>query len=89
MFYQWRWYYHVPNLLLWAAALASLVLLYRRRGPLNNVLAIPAVLMFVLLQLEGFSGLLLSLIAVWIILAVVRKRRLALEDEPIEAEVVS
>jgi hypothetical protein len=71
----WRWYYHLPNLALWLAAIAALGV-SRVSGARRDWLVIAAlVLTFILWQMEGFSILVAVLAITWIVVWVTSPRR--------------
>lgn len=74
MLYHWRWNYHLPSLTLWALIAALLVFWKRVHRRQDSTFAVPLVLTFILLQMDGFSMLIASLAAIWILAALARRR---------------
>jgi hypothetical protein len=82
--YDWRWYYFLPNLAVWVLAGVFFLLTYRRAAEGSNLVALPIVLTVILISMEGWSILVLSLIALGIGAPVVRRWRCA-HEKPVDA----
>jgi hypothetical protein len=72
--FPWRWYYAAPSVGLWVLIVVLLVFLKRARTARAWVSLIAVVLAIILWQMEGFSPLLISLGAAWIVIWLVGGR---------------
>jgi hypothetical protein len=72
--FSWRWYYAAPSVGLWVLIVALLVFLKRTRTARAWLGLITVVLAVILWQMEGFSPLLISLGAAWIVIWLVGGR---------------
>ncbi len=72
---QWRWYYHLPNLAVWLAAISALVVSKVSEVRRDWLIVIALVLSFVLWQMDGFGILVGALALVWIFVWLTTPRR--------------
>lgn len=64
-FFQWRWSYHAPSVTIWAIGACVLVWAGIRRDTDGWRFVVPAILAFLLLQMDGVGVLTVSLAAAW------------------------
>ncbi len=72
---QWRWYYHLPNLAVWLAAVSALVVSKLSTVRRDWLIVIALVLSFVLWQMDGFGVLAGVLAIAWIFVWFTTPRR--------------
>jgi hypothetical protein len=74
-YFQWRWYHHLPILTVWLAAVVFVVLWKGdRKSPAWRLVA-AIVLTVVLVRMDGVRLLFLVLLATWLIVWLVGRRR--------------
>ena len=62
----WRWHYNVPKVVLWVVGIFTLLLWSRLQSEMEGWrMVVPALLAFMLFQMEGLGVLTLTLIVVW------------------------
>ena len=71
----WRWYYHLPSLAVWLAAIVTLLVSKVSKVRRDWLIVIALVLSFVLWQMDGMGVLAAVLAVVWIFVWLTGPRR--------------
>jgi hypothetical protein len=71
----WRWYYHLPSLSVWLAAIAALIVSKLSKVRRDWLILIALVLSFVVWQMDGVGILVAVLAIVWIFVWLTGPRR--------------
>jgi len=73
-FVEWHWHYHAPSMTLWAIGILLLVWSWVQRDTSGWRIVLPAVLAFVLWQMENGSVFTVTLAVTWLAIFLLNRR---------------